>query len=209
MDETSLLDWTQYVKLMIGLFAISTPLAAVPIFLTLTRDLGLSQRRRVAVISATTYFLTLALFTVFGAEILAFFGISIEAFKVAGGVLLLMSALRMMRTETSALPRPTNAPDANPAGLAVVPLTIPILAGPGAITMVVVYTHDHAVAAHQFWMTAAIVIVAVVILVLFRLALRMGALLGPTAVQILNQVMGLIVASIGVEFILEGIQQAF
>jgi multiple antibiotic resistance protein len=207
MDESQLLAWSQYIKLTVGLFAISTPLAAVPIYLSLTRDLDVPARRRVATISASAYVLTLGLFTAFGDEILAFFGITLEAFKVAGGLLLLLSALRMMRP-SAAVPAAEEATGSSAAGLAVVPLTIPILAGPGAITTVVIYTHDQAAGDHQLWMIAAIVLVAAIIFVLFRLALRMGALLGPSAVQILNQVMGLIVAAIGAEFLLEGIREA-
>jgi len=208
MDESGFLAWTEYVKLTVGLFAISTPLAAVPIYLTLTRGLAAPLRRRVATISAGAYLLTLGLFAVFGDEILAFFGITLEAFKVAGGLLLVLSALRMMRPGAAAPEAPPETSDSSTAGLAVVPLTIPVLAGPGAITMIVVYTHDQG-AAHEIWMIAAIVAVAATVFGLFRLALRMGALLGSTAIQILNQVMGLIVASIGAEFLLEGLRAAF
>lgn len=181
----------------------------MPIYLSLTRDLPAPQRRLVAAISAVTYLLTLGLFTVFGERILTFFGITLEAFKVAGGLLLVLGALRMMRPDAPAPGVPERTSSASAAAVAVVPLTIPVLAGPGAITTVVVYTHDQAGGSHQLWMALAIVAVAASIYGSFRLALRTGALLGPTAVQILGQVMGLIVASIGAEFLLEGIRQAF
>jgi multiple antibiotic resistance protein len=202
-----MLDLNEYVKLLFGLIAISTPLAALPVYVAVAGGMKPQQRANVALVVAVAFSVTLILFAIFGRHILAFFGISIPAFRIAGGLLLVLSALRMLAGDSS---EPATVADVPVSSLsvAIVPLTIPILAGPGAITMVMVYAHDHDSVLHKLLMGAAIATVSLFIYLLFRVAVS-GARLGDNMTRIMNQVMGLIIASIGVEFVLKGISHHF
>jgi multiple antibiotic resistance protein len=206
-EFSQLVAWSDYAKLLLGLFAVSTPLAAVPIYLSLTEGLSHTDRLRVAYVVAVAYVVTLVAFTLTGEALLGFFGITLPAFKVAGGLLLMVSAFRMLAVKSSAGAEPVADGERSAVSIAVVPLAIPILAGPGAITTVMIFAHDHASWLHDLFMASVILVIAVVTWFLLRAALAMGPLLGPAAVGIVHQVMALVVASIGAEFLLEGVAE--
>jgi len=202
-----MLDFNEYVKLLFGLVAISTPLAALPVYVAIAGRMKPQQSASVALVVAVAFSVTLITFAIFGQHILAFFGITIPAFRIAGGLLLVLSALRMLAGDSS---EPATVADESVSTLsvAIVPLAIPILAGPGTITMVMVYAHDHDSPLHKLLMGAAIGTVSLFIYLLFRIAVS-GVRIGDNMTRIMNQVMGLIIASIGIEFVLEGISHHF
>jgi multiple antibiotic resistance protein len=208
MDWSELLNWNEYTKLLIGLFAISTPIAAIPIFLSLSGAFTDIEKKRIALVTSVTYAITLLVFTYFGQMILNVFGITIGAFKVAGGILLLFSALEMMRSSPSP-PSIEDASTSTPISIGIVPLAIPILSGPGAISTIIIYAHHHESAAHSMLVSGVIITVALFVYFLFRASLGLGPILGKTTTLIMNRVMGLIVASIAIEFILDGVAGHF
>ena len=208
MDWPGLLNWNEYTKLFIGLLAISTPLAAVPVFLSLSGTFTGVEKKRIALAASFAYAITLLIFTYFGQLILNVFGITITAFKVAGGILLLLSALEMMRSGPST-PALDDASDAKAVSIGIVPLAIPLLAGPGAISTIIIYSHYHESTPHNILVSGVIITVALVIYLVFRMALGLGPMFGKTATIVLNKVMGLIIGSIAIEFILDGIAKHF
>ena len=202
-----MLDINEYVKLLFGLVAISTPLAALPVYVAIASRMSPQQSARVALVVAIAFSVTLTTFAIFGQHILSFFAITIPAFRIAGGLLLILSALKMLAGSSSE-PAAGNDELEPTLSAAIVPLTIPILAGPGTITMVMVYAHDHDSVLHKLLMGAAIATASLLIYLLFRIAVS-RARMGDSMTRIMNQVMGLIIASIGIEFILEGISHHF
>jgi multiple antibiotic resistance protein len=146
-----------------------------------------------------------------GQALLLAFGIDIPSFRVAGGLLILFTAFTMMHIpEQRTQDTPEDAHEATaPASMAVVPLAMPILAGPGAISTVIVYAHKSTALSHHLLICAVIVAVAVSTLVVFRLALGIGALLGRTGMRVFTQSMGLLIAAIAVEFITQGLAATF
>jgi multiple antibiotic resistance protein len=201
-----MLETNEYVKLVFGLVAISTPLAALPVYVAMASRMSPQQSARVALVVVIAFSLTLITFAIFGEHILDFFGITISAFRIAGGLLLILSALKMLASSSE--PAALNEELAPTLSMAIVPLTIPILAGPGTITMIMVYAHDHNTTLHRLLMGGAIVTVSLLIYLLFRMSVS-KARLNDSMSRIMNQVMGLIIASIGIEFILEGISHHF
>ena len=131
--------------------------------------------------------------------------------SIAGGLLILLVAFAMLHTtdhgpqETQADRPGTSANDS----VAVVPLAIPILAGPGAISTVIVYAHKSVAVSHHLLLCAIIVAVAVSTWVVLRLALVIGSRIGPTGMRVFTQIMGLLIAAVAVEFITQGLAALF
>ena len=188
MDWTELLDWNEYTKLLIVLFAISTPLAAVAVFMSLSGTFTAVEKKRIALAASITYAITLLVFTFLGDEILHVFGITISAFKVAGGILLLLSALEMMWS-TPSTPVIEGGENPNPIAIGIVPLAIPLMAGPGAISTIIIYSSYHESIEHIILVSGVIITISVVVYLLFRSALGLGRVLGNTTTLVMNRVM--------------------
>jgi multiple antibiotic resistance protein len=203
-----LLDWNEYVRLAVGLFALVDPLSAIPVFIGLTTSRTPTEKRSIAIVAAITVLATLLVFAFFGEAILYLFDITLDSFRIAGGILLLLLALEMMRSEVGSILFEDDR-SGNAAVLGVVPLAIPLLAGPAAISTVIIYTHNPASTAHNLAIAVTILVVVAATFVLLRLAPVLGALFGRTGATVFNRIMGLIVAAIGIEFIIQGIANQF
>lgn len=137
-------DWTQITKLTVTLIAIVDPVAAIPVFLSATGGLAAVARRRIAKVVALTVSGVLAVSALVGREILDLFGIGVPSFQIGGGILFLMLAISMLQAKESWIRQtPAEAEEAiEREGLAIVPLAIPLLAGPGAITTMILATQQ-------------------------------------------------------------------
>jgi multiple antibiotic resistance protein len=190
-----------------AVFFVIDPLGLVPIYLAITADDPPEKRREMAARATIVAFTLLASFTVFGTLIFRLFGITLEAFKIAGGLLLLLTALDMVQARPS---RTRSSPEETSEGtskedVAIVPLAMPLLAGPGAIATVMVLA-----ARGTSWMHTAAVIAAVAVTcgiayLLLRAAGRLNKLFGQTGIAVLERLMGLLLAGIAVQFIADGI----
>lgn len=208
MDWSELLNWDEYTKLLIGLLALTDPLGVLPVFMGLTENFSMPEKKKVLQMSLLTYSITLLTFTYLGTHILDLFGITISAFTVAGGVLFLFYALEMM----GLIQFPTIEGSSQPSRLntlGIVPLGIPLLAGPGTISKIVIATSVHDSIEHKLLVNLVILSTALIVFILWRTSLLVGRMLGKTTVVILNRVMGLILAAISIELILDGIAAHF
>lgn len=194
------------------LFAIVDPVGVIPIFLLATRGFTREQQHRAAWISALTVWLVLVMFTFMGEPILKFFGIRIEAFSIAGGLLLLMLALSMLQAHVSPLKQtPDEALEAEEKeAVGAVPLGVPLLAGPGAITHVIVAAGATPGAlAQQAALLIPVSLVALSVWLSFRTAPVIARRLGKTGIHVVTRLMGLIIAAISVEMIARGLSGLF
>ena len=201
-----MLDAGEYLKIFVSLLVIVDPLGAVPLFVTLTAQHAPDERRaiaRTASIACAAVFVA----TIFiGKSILSFFGISIASFKVGGGVILLLMALEMMQAR-QVLSKHTPEEDREAEfreEIAVVPLGIPILAGPGALSSLIIYAEAARGPLHLAALSLCCVGTALLIWISLLIADRMSRYLGQTGINIVIRLMGLIVAAISVEFIAGG-----
>lgn len=206
-----MIEWTDYAKFFIGLVAIVNPIGIVPVFVGLTRNLTDAERNIVGVRASLTVGIVLVIALLMGDSVLAFFGISLDSFRVAGGILILLMALSMLHGGISPEKQTTEeAQDAeDKERIAVVPIGMPLLAGPGAVSTIIIFTHrGHGVLHYSLLLT-----IAVGLAILTWLALRAAPLiadrLGRTGLNIVGRIMGLILAAIGVEFIANGMKQLF
>ena len=197
-----------YAKTLIGVLAIVNPLGAIPIFLSLCSDRTREESRQVAQTSAISVAVILIAAIWSGGAILSFFGIGIPAFSTGGGLLLLLMAIAMLNAKRSnAKQTPEEADEAsNKENIAVVPLAIPLLAGPGAISMAIVGSHQVAsLGGRRMILSAGIIVIALIVWVALRLATPIGAKVGVTGLNIATRVMGLLVAAIGVQMLTYGL----
>ena len=201
-------DWNEYVRLLVGLLALINPLTVLPIFLGMVHGRSAAEKGHISTVAALTVLVTLLIFTYLGAALLDLFAITINSFRIAGGILLLLTALEMMRAKATPDERAT---DAQPSltSIGIVPLGIPLLAGPGAIVTTIVDAASLHTVAHKIAVSVVAVLVAAVVYVTLRLSAKAGAYMSATAMTIFNRVMGLIIASIAIEFITGGLAGRF
>ena len=196
---------------MASIFAIVDPLGVVPFFSVLTEDLSAAQKQDIVSKACLTATITLGVFAVFGQWIFAGFGFTIPAFKIAGGALLFGVALEMLNGERS---RSRLTPQEREETLqreevSVVPLGIPLLAGPGAITTVMIYmTAPVSDPTDKLFVFAGILVAVLSAFVLLHNADRIFRKIGRTGTRAFGRVMGLLLAAIAVQFLIDGIVAA-
>lgn len=200
-------------KPLITLLAIVNPIGVVPFFIHFTRTFSAEERARTARIAAFSAFVVITASSLLGLHILEFFGISLASFQVGGGLLLIMGALQMLHAEPaeSRAQDVTDGADRASAGasVAVVPLTIPLLTGPAAISTVVIYAEKSRSVLALGTLIAYGVIIGLAVWLVLSAAERVGAFLGQTGINVMTRLMGLILAAIAVEVMSDGLLQLF
>ena len=203
--------WAEQIKYLVGIFAILNPLGAIPIYLSLMADRRPDEMHRTALKTAVAVAVILILAVWVGDGLLSFFGIGIPAFRIAGGLLVLIIAIAMFGARTSPA-RHTDAEQAEAEAkndIAVVPMAIPLLAGPGAISLTIVDAHQVVSLADKFVFSFGIVGVAAIVWMVLRLAEPIGERLGTGGLNIATRVMGLILAAMAVQFMADGMLELF
>ena len=189
-----------------GFFAIMNPIANTPVFLGLVGDRDESGRKKVAKTSCVTAFIIVVFFVILGNYIFKLFGITIPAFKITGGVLLFYVGFEMLQSKKSKIHHQENVePD---EGIAISPLAIPILAGPGTIV-----TAMNNVTNGSFVHIAIVIIIFALMIFLtylaFILSERIVNKIGENLITVIAKIMGLILAIMGTGMTVEGIKLAF
>jgi multiple antibiotic resistance protein len=192
-----------------AVFFVVDPLSAVPIFLAMTRRDSVEKRRDTALRASITAALVLSAFALGGAWIFKLLGIGLPAFKVAGGVVLLLLALDMIRTQPSRT-RITEGEVEAGAGqddIAIVPLAMPLLAGPGSIATAIVLMARARVGAwwHAVAVLLAIAVACAAAWLILAGAARTERVLGKTTLAILERAAGLLLVAIAIQFMMDGL----
>lgn len=204
-------EWDHLIKTGIALFAIVNPVGSLPIFISATHGWSEQDRKRTVKIVVLTVFLVLVASSFIGEQILAFFSISIPSFQVGGGILLMLIAISMLHGKLSyARQTPEEAlAAANRDEIAIVPLSIPLLAGPGAISSMIISAQQSG----SLWGHALLVIPVAIVSLLVGLVLGLSGpiahRLGSIGINVVTRLMGLILAAMAVEFIARGISGLF
>lgn len=183
----------------VTLFVIMDPPGIVPIFLSLAGKRTPSEIRRLAVQATLTAFLVIVSFTIFGARILQYLGISLPALQGAGGILLLLVSLELL-TGKEATPA-----EVDEVNIALVPLGTPLLAGPGAIVAAILFARQADSGGQYISLAAAIVGVHVLLLLAMWFSVFIGKVLRPSGITIMTRIAGLLVAAIAVQLIANAI----
>jgi len=193
-----------------SLFSIVDPIAAVPVYLALVGDAPVAQQRLTALCATLTLALVLGLFATMGTMIFRFFGITIAAFKVAGGILLFTMALEMLRARRSDVK--ATAEETIEAhqkeDVAIIPLGIPLLSGPGAIATAMMWSARAHHFAERTALYVSIGLIAGITLLTLLFANRLSRFFGKTGINVMTRIMGLILAATASQFVLDGWREA-
>jgi len=192
-----------------AIFFVVDPFAVIPLFLAITRGDSDAKKHATALKAAVVCTVTLLVFSATGTLIFRLFGITLGAFRIAGGILLFLLALDMLRAQHS---RVRTSPEEQTEGVereevAIIPLGIPMLAGPGSIaTVTVMMSHSGGSWVRVSIVVACILATGVLTFLLLRSAPTLERALKQTGLNIVNRLMGLILAAVAVQFVVNGIR---
>jgi multiple antibiotic resistance protein len=191
---------SSFITSFVALFVIVEPFGVVPLFASLTQGRARDEQVRVATRASIVGALILLTFAAIGPALLGFLGVRLDAFQVAGSIVLLLGAIEMIRGKSGCR---CNASEADPtrADVAIVPLAIPMLAGPGAMTATM------SLVAQQSFVVVALAIVAVfaVTYVVLRGTTTVQRFIGPATLAVVLRVFGLLLAALAIQSIVRGL----
>jgi len=194
---------TDAVTAFTALFVVIDPIGLAPIFVALTAGMTARARRAIALRALAVAAGLLILFAFAGEAVLNFLGISMPAFRIAGGLLLFLTALEMLFEKRTQ--RREGQADAPPADPSVFPLALPLIAGPGAIATMILLT-DGASPLGTAQAIGVMLAVLAVVMVFFLLATPIERLLGPTGINVVTRVLGMLLAALSVQFVVDGLR---
>lgn len=201
-----------YAQIFISMIAIVNPVMGVPMFVSLTDQMASNERHGAARAAAITVFAVLAISIIAGDTILGFFGINVMDFSIAGGILILLMAINMLNARTEAGTRISadeRLEAAHRSSVAIVPIGIPLLAGPGAISTAIIVADKATTFQHRLILIGLCLVIGVLTYLTLRVSRGISRLFGITGMNIFNRIMGLLLAAVAVSFIVGGVQQLF
>jgi multiple antibiotic resistance protein len=196
MSGTSFYD---LLKSIIALLIIVDPLGNIPLFITMTEGMNYKEKRRVFNLASIAAFILLLIFAIIGHSLLTLFGISLYSFMIAGGILLLIIAIKIL------IYGGWREKELSPESVGIVPIAFPLLVGPGAITTTMVLLRT----AGLYVTIIAVFIVFILVWIALYFIDRIYSLLGKTGSDVIARIMAIFIAAIAIEFIIDGIKQSF
>ena len=205
-----MVDLQEYLRYLVTLTAVLDPFLAIPIFVGVTATRDERSRLRLIQVVTLTVFLVLAGAAVFGESLLKALGASLQAFQVGGGLVLLLMALAMLNAKVGEMRQTREEAEELEAGevSGVVPLAVPLLAGPGAISTTIIAAQRGGLG-HTVSLIVCIAVVTVLVFVMLRIAHVVGARMGMTGLNIATRILGLILAAIAIETMADGLKGLF
>jgi multiple antibiotic resistance protein len=201
----------EYLRFFVTLTAVLDPFLAVPIFLTVTASQSVRARVVLVRVVSITVFVVLAASALLGDTILTAVGASLSAFRVGGGLVLLLMALAMLNAQAGGVRQSEEEAAELEAGelKGVVPLAVPLLAGPGAISTTIIAAEKGAGAPHLAAILGCIALVSLLTWVVLRAANHIGSRLGTTGLNIATRLLGLLLAALAIQTMAEGMKELF
>lgn len=198
-----------FLSFTVSLFAIADPIALTPIFVSITAGFSHKAKSHTIKLAGFTAFTTLVIVLFIGDKILLLFGASLPSFKVAGGLLLMSMAFSLLKTQVSEIvyTEEENKEAEAKTSVGVVPLAIPLLSGPGTISLIIIESQTHKTVEHFSLIIAGIVIVVILTMLFLRTAEPISRKLGTSGLNIFNRIFGMIIAAVAVELIASGLLQ--
>ncbi len=199
------IDTAFLISTFVTLLVIIDPFGLTPVFVALTQGMTTRERRAIALRACLTAAGLLMLFAAFGETVLGFVGISMAAFRVAGGALLFLTALDMLferRTKRREDQTGDDRPDPS-----VFPLAIPLIAGPGSIASIILLSGQRPGVEGLGVVVVVMLAVLCVVLAMFLLSGLLERLLGKTGINVVTRLLGMLLAALAVQFILDGLRE--
>jgi multiple antibiotic resistance protein len=199
-----MIEWTFIIKTTIALIAIVDPIGCLPLFLSLTGQHKKINKKNVVKMTAITVFIILVTSLFLGDKILNMFGISMPSFQICGGILLLIMAISMMLGKHQVIESGQNGKSDKDL-IAFVPLSIPLLAGPGAMSNMIIAAHQAPNLINQSFLILPCLAVSLLIWLTLSFAENISKVIGAIGTKIITRVMGLLLGSMAIEFITRGV----
>ncbi|PJJ10911.1 multiple antibiotic resistance protein [Flavobacterium sp. 1] len=197
-----------FIYLFVALFSVLNPIGTVPIFVGLTQGDSKQECSRISLWTSINVFLILIISFFIGKYVLSFFGISIDSLRIAGGLIIVSSGFSLLsgkfnkkrginkKIETDAQKR---------NDIALTPLAIPMLAGPGSISLLIAFYQEHHAANELIIASLAILAIAVAIFIILRSAHYLAQILGASGIVAISRIVGFIVVAIGIQYIVSAL----
>ncbi|NIH16612.1 MAG: YchE family NAAT transporter [Buchnera aphidicola (Periphyllus lyropictus)] len=200
--ETLSIDFKIYIKFFINLLILVNPIGMIPIFISMTNNFSEIKKKKINLITNFSSIIILCTSLFFGHLILDLFGISIASFKISGGILIFIMALSMLKKNTLKIKKKKY----NSTNIGVVPLSMPLIAGPGTISSTITWSLHHSSYLNMILGTVVISFFFLFCYIIFSLSNFFINFLGNTGIKIITKIMGLLLLSLGVEFVIHGIK---
>jgi multiple antibiotic resistance protein len=196
------------IYLFASLFSVLNPIGTVPIFVSLTQEFSKKDRSRVALLTAFNVFLILVISYFIGQYVLAFFGITIDALRIAGGIIIAHSGFSLLNKKfkkSRGINKEIEVDIQKRNDIALTPLAIPMLAGPGSISLLIAFYQDHHEPLDILFSTLAILAVAISIFIILKSAHYLSRILGASGIVAISRIVGFLTIAIGVQYVISSI----
>lgn len=199
------MDTAFLITAFVTLFVVIDPIGIAPLFMAMTQDMSSRMRRSIAVRACLTSVIILLIFAAFGEAVLNFVGISMPAFRVAGGILLFLTALDMLFERRTKRREGQVEEDEGPDP-SIFPLAIPLIAGPGSIATVILLVGQKPGVEGLLLVSGIMIAVVALVFVLFLLSGVLAPALGKTGINIVTRLLGMLLAALATQFVLDGLR---
>lgn len=189
-----------------SLFTLINPLGTMPVFMAMTSELTVEERNHTARKASVVAFFTIIAFALTGQLLFNFFGISVNSFRVVGGVIFFIMGMDMLQARLSQVKIRDNEVKSYVSDISITPLAIPMICGPGAITSVIVLMEDANTLPKKLVLFVSVFLIILLTWVILYSSSRLIKLLGQTGINVMMRIMGLIVMVIAVEFFFSGLK---
>ena len=200
------MDSTFYITAFVTLFVIIDPVGLTPVFTALTQGQSQARRRALAMRSSLIALALLTLFVFLGEAVMNFVGITMPAFRIAGGVLLFLTALEMLFERRSKRRSDQSEAQEDQPDPSVFPLAMPLIAGPGAIATVILLAGQRPGLLGALTVAGIVAVVLLLVFGFFLTSSLLERMLGRTGINVVSRVMGMLLAALAVQFILDGLK---
>jgi multiple antibiotic resistance protein len=197
-----------FIYLFVALFSVLNPIGTVPIFVGLTQDDTKKERSRISLWTAINVFIILIVSFLIGQYVLIFFGISIDALRIAGGIIIVNSGFSLLSgkfTKKRGISKKAETDAQKRNDIALTPLAIPMLAGPGSISLLIAFYQEHNETMEIIVSSFAILAIAFTIFIILRSAHYLAKILGASGIVAISRIIGFIVIAIGIQYIVSAI----
>ncbi len=197
-----------FFSILASLISVVNPFGAVPLFLSMTPDYTREERRRTALHTGLYFTAILLVFFFGGTYILSFFGINLYAMRIAGGIIIFTSGLGLLRgrfAQSRAIDQKVQAEALEKEDISFSPMAMPMLSGPGSISLLIGMWAEYAVVSQRLLVAAAVVVTGFLVYFILRSSPYLFKLLGVSGLRALSRIMGFIVMTIGIQYVMSGL----
>ncbi|MCX6171932.1 MAG: MarC family NAAT transporter [Flavobacterium sp.] len=197
-----------FIFLLAALFSVLNPIGTVPIFVGLTQDYTKKERSKVSIITALNVFIILIISFFIGQYVLTFFGITITALRIAGGIIIASSGFSLLNGKFSknrGIDKKVKEDIEMRNSIALTPLAMPMLAGPGSISLLIAFYQEHNTTNEIIFSSLAILVVSVLIFIILRSAHYLAKILGASGIVAISRIIGFLTIAIGIQYIISSV----